>query len=93
MTAMLIAIIRPAAIFGGLHFGWVLGIYISSFLIFGVITLVEWYSYFGSFIPSICAGEDLFELLWGIFTLVAYLAAMILMVICLSTLQTRIIYR
>ncbi len=90
IIVMAIALVRPALIFGGIHFGGILGIFIPVSVVL-IIGMVIFYLS-ATFFPDTSDREGIVEIIMFISTIVLTLIAIAMMIICLTTIPKRTIY-
>lgn len=88
-VVILIATIRPAAIFGGIHYGGILGIYIPVIVI--MVGAIIWFYYIEYFSDYYERSKPV-HIIYFISTLLSYLITLTLLIVCISTLSSRNIY-
>lgn len=86
---MTIAIIRPALIFGGIHYGGILGIFIPVSFVLVIAVIIFYLS--ATFFPYAHNREEIVELIMFVSTITLTLIAIAMMIICMTTIPNRTI--
>lgn len=90
IIVMVIALIRPAAIFGGIHYGGILGIYIPVNIIMIIVVIIYYRT--ATFFPDTSDSDGIKEIVMFAVTMVCYALSIISMTTCVATLPQRDVY-